>query len=296
MWRVREYTHEDRQKENANCEPSDLQREIQALNYEEFIRDTNIREIIKNEHFNGSDDFCEDAMVDRLKFYYEFRMRTHKWHSNAIRNLRFNECDCKRKGKHTKSNDHSRSSNKSHSSKEPSELQKQIIAMDYDTFVNETNIKELVEHDFQITMNERSVKRDIQPNDIEIGLKSYFKFRLRPEIWHKNSLKNIKLKKCECRRNKTFVETSTETTNNETIKLDKSTYTNLVELSIHHVTDDEIIDIQYDLDSAESSESTSNPELINPSKVLVDKSTNTNQENLSDSSEVSSSQNNSKSN
>lgn len=68
-------------------EPSDFQASILALNFDEFIDQTNIKEIIKKEHYNGSDDFSQEDMQTKLKYYYDFRVQTNKWHKNAIKNL-----------------------------------------------------------------------------------------------------------------------------------------------------------------------------------------------------------------
>lgn len=69
------------------CEPSDFQAEILALNFDEFVEQTNIKEIVKKEHYKDSNNFSQEDMRIKLKYYYDFRVRTTKWHMNAIKNL-----------------------------------------------------------------------------------------------------------------------------------------------------------------------------------------------------------------
>lgn len=88
----------------------------------------------------------------------------------------------------------------------PSEFQKEIIAMDIETFKNQTNIIELIERDFKRQQNGR---RAITQADYDFGLQKYYEFRVNHQKWHSTSLKNLKHKTCECRRHKEFADAST---------------------------------------------------------------------------------------
>lgn len=68
--------------------PSDFQAEILQMNFDQFVELTNIMEIIKKEHYKGSDDFSQEDMRIKLKYYYDFREKTTKWHTYAIKNLK----------------------------------------------------------------------------------------------------------------------------------------------------------------------------------------------------------------
>lgn len=262
--------------------PSDFQKDVQAMSFDEFVTRTNIKEIVKNTHFQGTNDIPEEDMDIKLKYYYSFRMQTGSWLKNAIRNLKYIECKCTGKPNDMSRTDSHQSMNgktvnqsqinrttSSSSSRiagfEPSEFQEEIIAMDFDTFVRETNVAQLVEKDFHTQF--RGLKT-FEETHLEFGLRRYDELRRFPRKWHKNSLKNLKYKTCDCRRTKTFADKSTQTmeptvqdvsvqcsteihgieTHNQTVK------EKLASLTIHRTVEPEIVQAQKQIQSTESSE------------------------------------------
>lgn len=57
--------------------------------------------MVKREHRKGNDGtdarLSDDDMRAQLEFFYKFRTNTDRWHTNGIKNLKFNECECKRR-------------------------------------------------------------------------------------------------------------------------------------------------------------------------------------------------------
>lgn len=220
---------EDREKMRESYTPSEFQLEILQLSFDEFISKTNIKDIIQKDYREKKNDekvsLSDGAMHSRLEFYYDFRKRTREWHKNGIKNLKFIECECKRKSTgeqsrdvnnetHEKSNtkNQTKSSNQSETRFEPTEFQKEIMAMDFETFVNETNIRDLVTQDFG---NQFKGSKRMLDTDMEFGLQQYDRFRKKPKKWSKNSLVHLRYKKCECKRNKKFEDKSVETDSKE---------------------------------------------------------------------------------
>ncbi|XP_031631157.1 uncharacterized protein LOC116345692 isoform X2 [Contarinia nasturtii] len=134
---------------------------------------------------------------------------------------------------------------------EPSEFQKEVIAMDYDTFVKQTNVSDLVKQDYQ----KQKGNQELKLQNLEFGLKFYFRFKNKPgnwKKWHRNSIKNLKYKTCECQRNKMYQNNSTQTNEaphfheiaiqcsendiDTSLKRDKNSG-RLVGLSIQHISD-----------------------------------------------------------
>lgn len=66
------------------------------MNFEDFVNQTNIKDIVKREfrkENNDADERClpNDHMNSRLEFYYHFRTETDRWHLNGIKNLKYNQ-------------------------------------------------------------------------------------------------------------------------------------------------------------------------------------------------------------
>lgn len=77
--------------------PSDFQSKILKLNFEEFVDRTNIIDLVETEYRKKNALLSDDDMQARLKFFYDFRSETHRWHINEIKNLRFIECGCQQR-------------------------------------------------------------------------------------------------------------------------------------------------------------------------------------------------------
>lgn len=91
---------------------------------------------------------------------------------------------------------------------EPSDFQREIIALSRDDFLEKTNVKELVSMDFERQFNGQ---REMTPAAMEWGLNEYDRLRQHYDKWHLNSLKNLKFKECECKRHKAFEDKATQT-------------------------------------------------------------------------------------
>ncbi|XP_055295613.1 uncharacterized protein LOC129565135 isoform X2 [Sitodiplosis mosellana] len=279
----RELNAEDREREQLMIQPSDFQRAIQAMSYDEFLTRTNIKEIIKNAHFQGVNDIPEEDMDIKLKYYFDFRMQTSNWLRNAIRNLKYIECKCTGIPDELRLNEQqptnslnanqsrlprtssSSSLSRRNDNNEPSEFQKEVIAMDFDAFVRETNIAQLVEQDFD---EQFEGKKEFTSAHLEFGLKKYDELRKVHRKWHVNSLKNLKFKVCDCRRNKTFVDKSIQTVDQPKVQDAAVQYddefreieevqalkSRLASLAIHQPTEPEIVHAQNEIESSDSSE------------------------------------------
>lgn len=70
------------------------------MNFNDFVSQTNIKDIIKRECQKENNDadvnLSGGDMRARVEFFYKFRTETDRWHINGIKNLKFNECECKR--------------------------------------------------------------------------------------------------------------------------------------------------------------------------------------------------------
>lgn len=92
-----------RQKELID-EPSDFQKEIIGLSYEEFVKKTNMKDIIIKEHnyvyTNDKNDhsveLSQEKLDNFLKYYYDIRVHVKDWFKCGLKHLKFIECDCKR--------------------------------------------------------------------------------------------------------------------------------------------------------------------------------------------------------
>lgn len=82
-----------------------------------------------------------------------------------------------------------------HSNKvyKPSRFQQEIIDLDFDEFVDKTNIIEIIQEENQT-----------DDNDLNEKLKYYYNARLNTTEWWKCGLKNLKFKLCDCVRKTTF--------------------------------------------------------------------------------------------
>lgn len=218
-----EYNIEDRQNLRESYSPSKFQKEILELNFEDFVSKTNINDLIQSDYRQLKNDenaqLSDAEMKSRLEFYYNFRERTREWYRNSIKNLKFLECDCKRNQCNVKSTDQINQTNESMISKsskrsavELTEFQKEIMAIDFETFVKVTNITDLVKRDFNRQFNGT---KEITQKDIDWGLSQYDQRRKKPHTWVKNSLVDLKYIECKCKRNKQFVDKSIQTEQKE---------------------------------------------------------------------------------
>lgn len=78
-------------------EPSDFQAEILALNFDQFVAETNIKKIVMKAHSHGV-ELSQDDLNKHLRYYYDFRVQTTKWYTNPIKDLEFKIRECKRCG------------------------------------------------------------------------------------------------------------------------------------------------------------------------------------------------------
>lgn len=78
-------------------EPNEFQKEIISLNYTEFVEETNIKQIIIRKHGQTQTQIQNSQMDLLLRSYYGLRGKWQTWGSNALRHLKFNKCECKRK-------------------------------------------------------------------------------------------------------------------------------------------------------------------------------------------------------
>lgn len=194
--------------------PSDFQRKILELNFDDFITQTNIADLVLKEHRKLINDenaiLAEEDTRPKLQFYFDFRERIHEWHTNAIKNLKFKKCDCTNDSAEPQSLP---TDSNGIESFEPNDFQREIMALSHGAFVNETNIRDILLEDFEkrIVGTQAMAERYV-----EYGLKYYENERNQPTKWHKSQMNHLKFKKCDCKRNKQFDEKSIATDANET--------------------------------------------------------------------------------
>lgn len=183
------------------------------MNIDDFIAKTNIKELVQKEYEKLKKDdnaVISSAVMDKkLEFYYEYRKRTHEWHLTSIKNLRFKDCECTRKS--NEANDAQDKENtlvRKPDERLLNEFQREIMALNHEAFVNETNIKDIVWQDFR---NQCKDATEISTEAMEFGLNHYEKLRKKPWHWHDTSMVNLKFKVCECKRKKQFQEESVNT-------------------------------------------------------------------------------------
>lgn len=261
--------------------PNEFQRKVQQLNVEDFVVMTNIKEIILDEYRNEVRDInaemSEDELTNRLLVYNSMRMDIRKWNCTGLDKLKFIDDIPKQKStaqqqntaKATSSTSTFNSSDKksnqmntndktnhSKTSVEPNDFQKEIFAMSYETFIDETNVKELVRKKFE------SETEPLSDAALEDELKKLDEERYHFRRYHKSLLNHLKFLKCECRRNKTFHDKSTQTdmvqvqnadaqcvsveraTPVQGDQLHNSCQSKLTMLSVHEITESEIIQIE----------------------------------------------------
>lgn len=269
-----------RENETTAYTPSDFQLEIQSLSRKEFATETNIKELILKEYREEKNDanaiIPEKEMNDKLIYYYVFRMRTSEWYHTVMKNIKFLKCECKRKSQ----NDAQKSG--TDTVQKPSKtvsvqavalgFQKEVMAMDFHTFVNETNVKDLVIENFNIQNNGANKMTEA---DMQLGLKQFDILRTQDDKWAEMPLQSLKYKKCECQRKKKFLEKWTQTDATDVLHVDSQcsptdfeTNDEIKEpqqceemqnlnrsktdmLTIHEITDNQIIHIQSNLSTPE---------------------------------------------
>lgn len=210
----RECNADDRRRQREACSPSDFQREILELSFGDFTTKTNIKDLVLKEHRKLKNDenavLTTAAMHPKLEFYYEYRKRIHEWHKNSIKNLKFKQRECTKNvvepqfepnDANDKGNSLVKKSKKIDRPTEINEFQREIMALSYEAFLNETNIRDIVSQDFQ---KQFKGTKPMTESDMEFGSKFYEKLRDQPKQWHKTSMTHLKFKKCECKRKKQF--------------------------------------------------------------------------------------------
>lgn len=265
------------------------------MSFEEFASKTNIKEIIQKEYreriMDENANIPIGEMNSRLLYYCDLRARARDWHQSGLRNLKLIDSGSDQKS-HTPDESGEAPAEPTNEtvpgskldvrddSFMPTDFQKQVIAMNFETFVNSTNVKDLVnqliEKEFSGTEEFTSGTKE---GFMNFSLKRYYSLRKRPETWHKNLLKFLQIKPviCECRQNKTFEDKSTQTDSVETQDDDAQCQsldfdgnktsesenieqpqqilqTKLAKLTTHVIVESKIICIQHDSMTAESDE------------------------------------------
>lgn len=290
----RECYGDDRRRHRDAYSPSDLQREILELSFEDFITKTNIKDLILKEQRKMRNDenlvLQDAAMHPKLEFYYEYRKRTHEWHKNCMKNLQLKHLPVEPQSEPNRkqssdvnenvttektaqnptvpesqpntseakeTHEKVKKSKKKKDNTKISDFQREVMAMTYEAFINETNIRDIVAQDF----NEQfKGARPMIDFDMDFGLKYYEGLRNSgdPVRWYKSSMTNLKLKVCDCKRNKQFEDKSVATDQKavETRQIDCQTDADphqQLELELHAIHESQIICIANFSDDASES-------------------------------------------
>lgn len=189
--------------------PSDLQREILELNFNDFVTKTNIKDIVLKEYRRNRNDenlvLSPVAMYPRLEYFYDFRKRTWEWHANLMKNLKF---------KHdveVVDNSSAKTASKASSSHLPerqmSQFERDIMALTPEAFIDETNIIEIVVAEYK----RQHPGKEISEVGMSTGLNYFESIRYKPSKWNRTALVDLKFKICDCKRNRQFDEKSVAT-------------------------------------------------------------------------------------
>lgn len=91
----------------------------------------------------------------------------------------------------------------------PSDFQAEIIALNFEEFVEQTNIKEIAEK--EVLRQSEITKKPVTAANIDARIKLYYEKRHRIQEWWPCGLKHLKFKLCECKRNRKFVSVGVQT-------------------------------------------------------------------------------------
>lgn len=199
-----------------------------------------------------------DEFKKRLQQYDLKREDLSQWDRCGLKNLKFTNDSVEPKTTTQRSNgEHELHMKRSSASFEPNAFQKAIMAMDYESFINDTNVKELVRKSFEIEM------KPLTEETMNAALKQLEVDRYHFSRYHKGLLHHLKMLRCECQQNKKFADKSTQTdpishqdadVQCHSVKCvpnesdnpghnDNSHQSKLNLLSVHEVTESEIIHI-----------------------------------------------------
>lgn len=249
------------------------------MNVEDFVLKTNIKAIILDEYRKDVRDtnaeLSDQEFTDRVLEYNLKRMDARKWNRSGLKDLKFIDVQQQSSGKVTlttttttmnskgktsnrsqlNTNDKSHS-NRSERSMDSNDFQKEIMAMSYETFINETNVRELVRKNFE------NKTESLTEAAMEVELKNLNEQRFYFRRYHKCMLNHLKILKCGCRRNKTFEDKCTQTnmvelhdanaqcdsveddSNRIVDQSHNSSLSKLKMLTVHEITESEIIQIE----------------------------------------------------
>lgn len=206
-------------------EPSDFQLEIGEMTFEEFVTKTNVKDIIESEYreYTGAAHalISNAKMKMHLELYDDLRKRPNDWHLHGLKNLKFNERECRRRSAATPMESEP---------DEPSDFQKEVMAMDFQTFVRTTNAKKLVLRDFELRFGGKKEFNDVC---LEFGLNELDKLRKIPEKWTTTSLNNLKYNNSEFLHRDVGIQCSMDAQNDQKSKQSA--------LAIHHISESQIM-------------------------------------------------------
>lgn len=195
------------------------------MNVEDFVLKTNIKDIILEEYRTQKKDLnaniADDEYTKQVLKYNEIRAKSRKWHRSGLKNLQFIDVIPEQKvaaqsGANTSTstsaeNDHKpEMSDNAHVKRssvpnEPNDFQKEIISMDYEAFVNQTNVKELVRKSIE------AANEPLTDAAMDSQMKKLYGKRENFRRYHRSLLHHLKMLICECQRYKKFDKKSTQT-------------------------------------------------------------------------------------
>lgn len=209
------------------------------MDFDEFTTKTNIAELVLEEYRRKHNDenlnLSSEAMERHLKFYYHFRQRTDDWQRKCIKNLRFAHCKCTSDSGtlvEPSNDNHSGNSGDEPKKIDLNDFQRKITALSAEDFIEQTNIKEIVSNEFH-RMN--GGKREMNENDMQIGLAYFEKLRSKPRSWHKTAMTHLVFKTCQCKREKQFAEKCMATDEIETREME--TQCEMIDFQTNEITD-----------------------------------------------------------
>lgn len=216
------------QTENAfkivSYTPTEFQRQVEQFSLADFVLKTNIKEVIQKEYRERVDNenvnISKSEMDKRLLHYYKYREVTRIWHEDGLKHLKLidRENDSENGSQADKNEladlfslEHPTNSQSSvrrqNSFDELTDFQKEVKEMDFATFVETTNIKDLVSKYLQ----EQFESGELTESKLNDGLKHFDRLRKHGHEWNEDPLKHLVFTTCKCKRYRQFEDKAIQT-------------------------------------------------------------------------------------
>lgn len=165
--------------------PTNFQRQVQIMKFKQFENETNIKDVIREIDFNGRKQISDDTIMAKVRFYFKERYKEKSWHTTPLKFLEIIQSD-------NSTNTEPTYCFSTVDYDEPTDFQKQIMAMDFQTFCKDTNAEELAK---RLHTDQNKETTEFTEERREYCLKQLFTMRRMHLNWNYNIIKYIKINK-----------------------------------------------------------------------------------------------------